>query len=315
MTSIIPYLVFGCLLAFGSLLVLILLLIVWEGWRSKQWPAAVGKVVRSGIGTEVRETSTQRPTTWVTHGAQVEYEYQVGGEKLTGSTVHVGNTRSGGPRQAQRIANRYPAGSDVLVYYNPSDPKVAVLEPGLPPGLWILAIIGLPMFAIGLGGILSLAGLLRFDEPDLMLIIGGPAALVGGALCWVGVQNLRRGSASKHWPTTEGRILSSVVRRSSGRQGTICEPDIVYQYAVDGTDYAHWAVDLRGLGTTCGSVAAEVVARYPVGATVTVYYDPDHPERAVLEPGLHWSNLVLLFVGLPFLAVGTGFLVVRVAGW
>jgi hypothetical protein len=40
--------------------------------------------------------------------------------------------------------------------------------------------------------------------------------------------------------------------------------------------------------------------RYPVGAAVTVHYDPADPGRAVLVPGVGWSDLTtrLLLAGL-----------------
>ena len=46
-----------------------------------------------------------------------------------------------------------------------------------------------------------------------------------------------------------------------------------------------------------------VIASYPVGKTVSVYYDPKHPEVAVLEPGLV-DELKLLFK-LAFILMAT----------
>lgn len=299
MNTIIPYIVFGCFLLFGSFFILIGVMAAWEGLCTKRWPATFGRVLRSGIDTEVRDAPSDRRHTWILHGAAVVYEYEVAGEKHTANAVHSGNA-SVSPRHAQRIANRYPVGSDIQVYYNPADPKKALLEPGVPPGLWKLFVVFGPFLAVGLGGILAKAGVLQLRQGHLVLIVGIPTVLIGLFLTWVAVKNLRGGLASKHWLTTTGRIATSVVRQSQVRNRTYFEPVIVYQYTVADTPYANSAINLGGFGGSCSAVD-----RYPAGATVTVFHDPEHPERAVLEPGIRWSNLFLLAVGLPFIAVGT----------
>jgi hypothetical protein len=57
--------------------------------------------------------------------------------------------------------------------------------------------------------------------------------------------------------------------------------------------------------------AEAVLARYPQGSVVRVYYNPERPQEACLEPGEHWTawaakaltlliaatGLVLLFKG------------------
>jgi hypothetical protein len=52
--------------------------------------------------------------------------------------------------------------------------------------------------------------------------------------------------------------------------------------------------------------AEAIVARYPVGQMVTVYYTPDDPAKAVLEPGLSLKAFFTLSLGLVFLGVGGG---------
>ena len=44
-----------------------------------------------------------------------------------------------------------------------------------------------------------------------------------------------------------------------------------------------------------------VVAQYPVGKAVPVYYNPNDPEAAVLEKGIYWPNLIVLAFALIFL--------------
>ena len=310
MQTVVSYLVLGSFLLFGSCFLLFAMLPAWQALLTKNWPATVGKVLRSGVGTEVREPPSGRRQTWVLHRAEVVYEYQVGGEKYSASTVYVGNA-SVGPRQAQRIANRYPPGADVLVHFNPADPKTAVLIPGVPPRLWIMAVSGAPFFVVGLGGILSmLRGMpLHIGQAHLFLVMGSVTMLFGVALIWIALRNLWLGSASAHWPTTPGTIITSFVRHTVSGKSEYRDPEIVYQYTVNGTQYAHSALDLSLNSAHGEDEAAEFVARYPVGATVTVSYDPAHPERAVLNPGRHLANLFLVAIGLALVAAGCVFLV------
>ena len=58
--------------------------------------------------------------------ASVTYAYTAGGTTLQGNRVSVGVT--GG--NARAIVQKYPAGTDVQVFYDPSKSSSAVLEPG-----------------------------------------------------------------------------------------------------------------------------------------------------------------------------------------
>jgi hypothetical protein len=152
---------------------------------------------------------------------------------------------------------------------------------------------------------------LKFQNRDLQLIGGCGFALIGGLLCGLALRSLWVGAASRRWPTTDGRVIASVVRQWTSKNNTHHEPHVVYEYMVDGTRHAHSAIGAGvGMWQSCDQVTA-IVDRYPVDTVVTVYYDPARPERAVLEPGPRWSNLFSLLVGLPFFGVGVGLLVAR----
>ena len=60
--------------------------------------------------------------------------------------------------------------------------------------------------------------------------------------------------------------------------------DIVYEYSVAGRKLRNNRVSI---GEDLGNFqVAETIAKYPVGAVVTVYYNPLHPDQAVLERDL-----------------------------
>jgi hypothetical protein len=112
---------------------------------------------------------------------------------------------------------------------------------------------------------------------------------LGALAAWFVFRDQRRARAALSWPATTGRVVESRVEPKSlpGDRPTIrFAPRIAYEYAVHDRAYrseriafaeAFWSLAPQG--------AAAKVARYPVGAEVTVYYDPRRPAEAVLERG------------------------------
>ena len=90
---------------------------------------------------------------------------------------------------------------------------------------------------------------------------------------------------SSSWPSVSGTVLSSqVVSKPSGR-GVAYSPAIRYRYSVGGADHEGTRVWVIGDGISQGSVEA-IVAKFPAGSTVPVFYDPSTPTRTVLVPGV-----------------------------
>lgn len=107
------------------------------------------------------------------------------------------------------------------------------------------------------------------------------------------------------WPTapaviTQSRVDSRYDREEAGlHNGTIViggsrddgrthkvlvtkfRPDITYRYEVKGRSYAGAQTNIRKVSRERDTVE-RVLARYPVGATVTVHYNPDDPAEAML---------------------------------
>ena len=71
--------------------------------------------------------------------------------------------------------------------------------------------------------------------------------------------------------------------------------DIVYEYSVAGRKLRNNRVSI---GEDLGNFeVAETIAKYPVGTVVTVYYNPLHPDEAVLERDLPKGLLGCLGIG------------------
>ena len=107
----------------------------------------------------------------------------------------------------------------------------------------------------------------------LIFLIAFPFALYSA---W---KNVQRAKASTSWPTTTGRVTASGIKKVMFRR----QPQITYSYSVNGAPYTSQRVSFAG-----GYKPKEVdpvLARYPVGAEVTVAHDPQTPAEATLETG------------------------------
>lgn len=110
----------------------------------------------------------------------------------------------------------------------------------------------------------------------------------------IGVLGIRQAlemRASLQWPSVEGQIISS--RISESRYNTGPSQDRVrrcckyqlqvrYRYEVDGLVLEGDRLRIRSNKTSVRAAAERELAQYPVGARVTVYYDPEQPDQAVL---------------------------------
>ena len=88
---------------------------------SGAWPTVPGKVERS----RVEKAATQYGTNY---RLALAYRYQVGGRDYEGDRVEFGPRRVDSQDLIERLAEKYPAGAQVTVHYDPDDPANAVLE-------------------------------------------------------------------------------------------------------------------------------------------------------------------------------------------
>ncbi len=107
----------------------------------------------------------------------------------------------------------------------------------------------------------------------------------------------RRMAVVSTWPSTMGTVITSFLeQRSDSEGGTTNYPVVQYSYQVGGQTYQS---SKRAPGMEVGGTGAgSVVARYPAGAQVMVFYDPQNPSDAVLErkAPAQWLMWLLLIV-------------------
>lgn len=119
-----------------------------RGRSSASWPTTQGEVVYSSLEQHMSTDSDGDAS--VTYGAKVVYNYQVGGQALTGDRRRFSESRSSSARRAQEAVNRYPVGSQVTVYYDPDNPQVSVLETGASAGGVVVPVVTLGLLIFGL---------------------------------------------------------------------------------------------------------------------------------------------------------------------
>ena len=110
------------------------------------WPSTMGTITNSFI--DWRSSSDSGTTAYPV----VQYSYQISGQTYQGNKYAPGPEIGG--TGAHKVVNRYPAGSQVMVFYNPQNPADAVLERKA-PALWLFWLL-LAIFDCTLCGIIPI---------------------------------------------------------------------------------------------------------------------------------------------------------------
>jgi hypothetical protein len=143
---------------------------------------------------------------------------------------------------------------------------------------------------------------------DIPLI---PIAIIGVALFLLvhELLSLRRGKQSEFWPETEGTIIHARTRQIGDIHSTQHRLSVHYEYVVGGKRYTSRRYAFGTRYITGLRAAQETAAQYRDEEGVKVYYNPENPRQAALEPGIAWDSFVILGVGLVLLFIGLRLLV------
>jgi hypothetical protein len=126
-----------------------------------------------------------------------------------------------------------------------------------------------------------------------------------GIFSW-SVWNIALGVDSSAWPETEAIVLVSDLQRVTDTDGGyVYRPEISYRYVVEGQEYvasgAKFGYD-RLLNWSAPAI--RLTRKYRAGSKINVRFDPDRPDRAVIEPGASWLLVSPAVVGLGLIMVG-----------
>jgi len=140
---------------------------------------------------------------------------------------------------------------------------------------------------------------LRIDTKLIKLAIFVLILLVLGVVIFRGgLRILHRAQASVNWPTVQGEIIRSEVRGDRRNDDSLPWADIQFRYVVHGQSYQSNQERFKeGTNMNIQTVRA-LVNRHPVGQPATVYYNPDNPQEALLDPGVRGSSYTLLLISM-----------------
>jgi len=125
----------------------------------------------------------------------------------------------------------------------------------------------------------------------ILFVIG-----LGLILYWVFMR--KRSAVTPQWPTVQGQIIESRLIETLDTEGSSWEMRVAYTYQVAGAAYQSRRVSIGPVNLD------KTVKRYPVGALVNVFYDPQKPGSAVLEHVKPRTMRIVLAVGSACAAVG-----------
>jgi hypothetical protein len=114
------------------------------------------------------------------------------------------------------------------------------------------------------------------------------------------------GLKSSDWKSTQGQVISSKVIMEQDDSGdissrrTIYKPEVVYSYSVIKQKLTSNEINppLNYSGTYFNGAwqTEDVLQKYPLNSAVTVFYNPEDPGQACLEPGINYSTFSIIFV-------------------
>ena len=141
---------------------------------------------------------------------------------------------------------------------------------------------------------------------------------IGAGVIYYARSIAAKASRSLSWPTTEGVISHSAMlfrteQTSNSNNAAMYKADVAYRFKVNGRDYSSSQISLMDYSSTAAR-AGDIVARYPDGASVTVYYNPADPSDSVLEPGATRGISLLALIGGVFAVAGVFFLFMSLTG-
>jgi hypothetical protein len=136
----------------------------------------------------------------------------------------------------------------------------------------------------------------------IILVIGLVVLIIFG-------RNILQGQKSRSWPTVSGTILQSSLEvhhqtDDDGSTSTTYGVMVSYQYSVSGQEFVGNRRTFSNVRTGSRRRAEALLARYPQGGQVDVFYDPQDPSTCVLETGVSGGTYALLAFVVVLVLIG-----------
>jgi hypothetical protein len=115
-----------------------------EGWQAKSWPLAKGRMIKSRFS----EYRTKNGIRIARLCLDIDYLYMVNDKIFEGRRYDAGWKCFASEDNIKDIIKRYPTGREIKVYYNPSNPSISMIQPGIPWASFLLCGVGIIIFTV-----------------------------------------------------------------------------------------------------------------------------------------------------------------------
>ena len=131
---------------------------IGEARESASWPTAAGKIIRSEMEIDSKEsrTGTRTRSNSKFYSAKIEYEFEINGATQRGSRIAAVQDMNANKEHVQKVLNKYPLDRAVTVSYKPDDPNACVLEPGSWGGVGVLLGLAAVFTLVPLGFLIAI---------------------------------------------------------------------------------------------------------------------------------------------------------------
>ena len=134
--------------------------------------------------------------------------------------------------------------------------------------------------------------------------------ILGSWLCIKGIKKCLSASRSKNWTQVQCLVLSSIIEESKNSDGDpMFEAKVSYQYHHNGSRYIGNKIYFGYGSSSEKNDSLEIINLLPEGKTISVYFNPENPNEAVLIPGIQRFTLINVWGGFGFAFLGIWFLV------
>lgn len=145
-----------------------------------------------------------------------------------------------------------------------------------------------------------------------LVVLGFGILLVAGM-----VLQIRRAASARSWPSVDGVITRSeaehVVERDSDGTSESWHFRVAYEYVVEGRKHVGIIFSTSAMEVNTKGWVHRKVAKYPVGSSVTVFYNPERPSDSAIDRSIGLGSILgylfILALGLICFAVGVALLI------
>ncbi len=133
----------------------------------------------------------------------------------------------------------------------------------------------------------------RFKPAATPLAIASLFLIVAVVFIFEPLSEIRESLQRRSWPLVQAEVIGSKV---AGKRAF--HPEITYRYSAARREFIK-TTDLNtpgfGARNSRRDTATRIVAQYPPGTRVTVYYNPEHPDESYIRTGASFAAYLQVF--------------------